>query len=126
MIEGEFLRGSHDFLLSKQRSKIVMKENDIVIMNYNEAEIPILWSPDAKSWLIWKDPDAGKDWGQEEKGTTEDELDGITNSQSLLKLMSIESVMPSNHLILCFPLLFLPSVFPSIRVFPNESVIRIR
>ena len=39
-----------------------------------EAETPILWPPDAKSWLIWKDPDAGKDWGQEEKGTTEDEI----------------------------------------------------
>ena len=39
-----------------------------------EAETPILWPPDAKSWLIWKDPDAGKDWGQEEKGTTEDEM----------------------------------------------------
>ena len=38
-----------------------------------EAETPILWPPDAKSWLIWKDPDAGKDWGQEEKGTAEDE-----------------------------------------------------
>ena len=37
-----------------------------------EAETPILWPPDAKSWLIWKDPDAGKDWGQEEEGTTED------------------------------------------------------
>ena len=49
----------------------------------------------------------------------------ITNSQSLLKLMSIESVMPSNHLILCHPLLLLPSVFPSIRVFSNESVLRI-
>ena len=45
----------------------------------------------------------------------------ITNSRSLLKLMSIESVMPSNHLILCCPLLLLPSVFPSIRVFSNES-----
>ena len=50
----------------------------------------------------------------------------ITNSQSLLKLMSIESVMPSNHLILCPPLLLLPSIFPSIRVFSNESVLRIR
>ena len=45
----------------------------------------------------------------------------ITNSRSLLKLMSIESVMPSNHLILCRPLLLLPSIFPSIRVFSNES-----
>ena len=45
----------------------------------------------------------------------------ITNSRSLLKLMSIESVMPSNHLILCHPLLLLPSIFPSIMVFSNES-----
>ena len=41
-----------------------------------EAETPILWPPDAKNWPIWKDPDAGKDWGQEEKGTTEDEVVG--------------------------------------------------
>ena len=41
-----------------------------------EAETPILWPPDVKSWLIWKDPDAGKDWKQEEKGTTEDEMVG--------------------------------------------------
>ena len=41
-----------------------------------EAEPPILWPPDAKSWLTWKYPDAGKDWGQEEKGTTEDEMVG--------------------------------------------------
>ena len=41
-----------------------------------EAEIPILWPPHAKSWLIGKDPDAGRDWGQEEKGTTEDEMVG--------------------------------------------------
>ena len=50
----------------------------------------------------------------------------ITNSQSLLKLMSIESVMPSNHLILCLPLLHMPSVFPSIRVFSNELAHSIR
>ena len=50
----------------------------------------------------------------------------FSNSQSLLKLMSIESVMPSNHLILCRPLLLLPSIFPSIRVFSNESALRIR
>ena len=41
-----------------------------------EAETPVLWPPDVKSWLIWKDPDARKDWGQEEKGTTEDEMVG--------------------------------------------------
>ena len=50
----------------------------------------------------------------------------ITNSQSLSKLMSIESVMPSSHLILCRPLLLLPSIFPSIRVFSNESALPIR
>ena len=50
----------------------------------------------------------------------------ISNSQSLLKLMSIELVIPSNHLILCRSLLLLPSVFPSIRVFSSESVLRIR
>ena len=50
----------------------------------------------------------------------------ITNSQSLLKLMSIESVIQSNHLILCHPLFLLPSIFPSIRVFSNESVLHIR
>ena len=50
----------------------------------------------------------------------------ITKSWSLLKLMPIESVIPSNHLILCHPLLLLPSIFPSIRVFSNESVLHIR
>ena len=50
----------------------------------------------------------------------------ITNSQSPLKLMSIESVMPFDHLMLCRPLLLLPSIFPSIRVFSNELVLRIR
>ena len=50
----------------------------------------------------------------------------ITISWSLLKLMSIESVMLSNHLILCHPLLLLPSIFPNIRIFPSESLLRIR
>ena len=49
-----------------------------------------------------------------------------TNSQSLLKLMSVKSEMPSNHIIFCHPLLLLPSIFPSIKVFPNESVLCIR
>ena len=51
-----------------------------------EAEVPILWPPDSKNWLIWKDPNAGKDWRQEEKGMTEDEirwLDGITDSMDM-------------------------------------------
>ena len=165
-----------------------------------DAEAPVLWPPDIKNWLIGKDPDAGKDRRQEEKGTIEDkmvgwhhQLDGhdfeqapgvgngreslaccsplghresdmterlnwyicihihkedmyyiccaqslshdwlfvipwtaarqaslsITNSQNLSKPMYIESVVPSNHLILCHPLLLLPSIFPSIRVFSN-------
>ena len=50
----------------------------------------------------------------------------ITNSRSLLKLMSMKSVMPSNHLIICHPLLHLPSIFPSIRVFSNELTVHIR
>ena len=50
----------------------------------------------------------------------------ITNSQSSLKLMSIESVMPSSHLILCCPFLFLPTIFPSMRIFSNESALPIR
>ena len=53
-------------------------------------------------------------------------LNGITNSRSPPKPMSIESVMPSNHLLLCRPLLLLPSIFPSIRVFSNESALSIR
>ena len=49
-----------------------------------EAETPILWPPDVKNWLIWKDPDAGKDWRQEEKGKTEDEMvGGITDSMEM-------------------------------------------
>ena len=48
-----------------------------------DTETPVLWSPDAKSWLIRKDPDTGKDWRQEEKGTTEDEMVGTTNSMYL-------------------------------------------
>ena len=48
-----------------------------------EAETPILWLPAGKNWLIWKDPDAGKDWRQEEKGMTEDEMDGITDSMDM-------------------------------------------
>ena len=72
-------------------------------------------------------------WGRTESDTTEATQQqqqqaslSFTISQSLLKLMSVESVIPSNHLILCHPLLFLPSIFPSIRVFLNELALCIR
>ena len=75
------------FLLQRMDSVIVIWSFYIFIKNQPkrhfprgptdaETEAPILWPPDAKSWLIWKDPDAGEDWGQEEKGTTEDEMVG--------------------------------------------------
>ena len=48
-----------------------------------ETETSILWLPDAKNWLIWKDPDSGKDWRWEEKGMTEDEMDGISDSMDM-------------------------------------------
>ena len=55
-----------------------------IFIGKTDPEIPILWPPDAKNWLIWKDRDAGKDWRQEEKGMTEDEMvDGITNSMDM-------------------------------------------
>ena len=59
-----------------------------------EAETPVLWPPDAKNWLIWKDPDAGKDWRQEEKGTIVDEMvDGITDSMDMSLSQLQELVM---------------------------------
>ena len=57
------------------------------------AEAPILWPPDVKNWLIYKDPDAGNDWRQEEKGTTEDEMDSITNSMDMSLSKLCELVM---------------------------------
>ena len=65
-------------------------------------------------------------WGRTELDTTEATQQCITNSWSLLKLKSIESVMQRNYFILCHPLLLMPSIFPSIRVFSNESVLQIR
>ena len=60
----------HDLMHCKDQSWVFIGRADF------EAATPILWPPDGKSWLIWKDPDAGKDQGQEEKGTTEDEMAG--------------------------------------------------
>ena len=71
---------------SKEIQPVHPKENQSWIFigrTDAEAETPILWPPDAKNWLIGKDPDAGKDWRQEEKGTTEDETDSITDSMDM-------------------------------------------
>ena len=57
---------------ARRSNQSILKE----ISSECSLEIPILWPPDVKSWLVWKDPDAGKDWRQEEKGMTEDEIDG--------------------------------------------------
>ena len=63
---------------ARKANQSILKDGSWVFIGRTdvEAETPILWPPDAKSWLIWKDPDAGKDWRQEEKGTTEDEMVG--------------------------------------------------
>ena len=118
----------------------------LIGMTDGEVEAPMLWPPNVKSRLIGKDSDAGKDWGQEETGATDDEIVGwhhqlslsvvsdsatswtathqasllIVNSWNLPKPTSIKLVMSSNHLILCRPLLLRPSIIPSIRVFSNE------
>ena len=57
-----------------------------------EAEAPILWAPDVKSWLIWKDPDAGKDWGQEEKGMIEDKMVGWHTGSMHVSLSKLQEI----------------------------------
>ena len=68
-----------------------------------EAEIPILWPPDVKSWLIWKDPDAGKDWRQEENGTTEDEMAVASPDSMDLSLSKLGVRDGQGGLVCCSP-----------------------
>ena len=92
------------------------KENIIYYCTYMESTKMVQFSPVTQSCLTLCYPIACSTPG----------FQSITNSQSLHELVSIESVMPSNHLILCHSLLLPPSIFPSIRVFSNESVLPIR
>ena len=83
------------FLDNKEIKSVNPKENQpwiFIVRTHAEAEALLLWPPDVKSQLIWKDPDAGRDWGQEEKGVTEDEIVGWHHqlySQCLSKLGEI-------------------------------------
>ena len=84
-------------LVSKEIQPVHPKGNQSwIVIGRTDADTPILWPSDAKSWLIWKDPDAGKDWRYEEKGTTEDEMiGGITDSMDMSLSRLQELVMDS-------------------------------
>ena len=106
---------NYNFLLASLRELNKVEKNDIVqcLVHY---EYSVQFSSVTQSFPTLCDP----------LDCTLQASLSITNSRNLLRLMFIESVMPFNHLILCCPLLFLPSFFPSIRVFSNESVLCIR
>ena len=95
---------------------IILYRATNTVLSSSEKNRPVQFSSATQSCLTLCDP----------MDCSMPGLSSITNSQSLLKLMSIQLVIPSNHLILCRPLLLLPSIFPSIRVFSNESVLCIR
>ena len=105
-----------------------MKEQDkSSIRKLSEEEISNLPNKEFKIMIISSVQLLSSVWFFETLWTTARQASlSITNFQSLRKLMSIESMMPSNHLTLCHPLLLLPSIFPSIRVFSNESALLIR
>ena len=96
---------------SMEHLKLSHKISTVLIPHFQESSVQSL----SRVWLF------ATPWTAAHQASL-----SITNSQSLLKLTSIQSVLPSNHLILCHPLLLLPSIFPSINIFSNESVLRIR
>ena len=63
-------------MISDEKSIVILILAPLLVSNYAETVTPVLWPPHVRTWLIEKDPDAGRDWGQEEKGTTEDEMAG--------------------------------------------------
>ena len=77
------LEKTHESPLNCKEIQPVHSEGSTLGFLDAKAEAPVLWPPYAKSWLIGKDSDAGRDWGQEEKGTTEDEMAGITDSMDV-------------------------------------------
>ena len=110
-------------LVCKEIKPVNSKENQPwIVIGRTDAEAPILCPPDASSvQSLSRVRLCATPWTAARQASL-----SITSSWSLPKLMSINQVMPSNHLILCHPLLLLPSIFPSIRVFSNESALCIR
>ena len=120
---------------------ISISEKPSLTMSYKTVTSSPTWAPSVPHSLFYLSPNfhisvcllsqfscsavSNTSWPREPQHTRQASL-SITNSRSLLKLTPIESVMPSNHFILCHPLLLLPSIFPSNRVFSNESVLCIR
>ena len=108
--------------VGKQSQPLDHKRSPLVLLNWARS----YWSVDTTVWSVSQFSrsvvsDSVTPWIAARQASL-----SITNSRSLLKPMSIESVMPSNHLFLCCPLLFLPPICPSVRVFSNESTLRIR
>ena len=99
---------------ARRSNQSILKEisSVFIFIGRTDDEAPILWPPDAKNQLL-----------ATPRTKARQAFLSVTNSRTLLKLMSIELVMPSNHLILCHPLLLLPLIFPSIKVFSSESIL---
>ena len=121
-----FLNGSCEKIILSNLSKIFVCPLGINNLNL-QIEIRNRWSNSTECFLLLVSQSLSHLWLFVTPWTAERQASlSFTISRSLLKFMSIESVMPSKHLILCLPLLLLPSMFPSIRVFCNELPLRMR